>query len=60
MKNLAEYDYKVQFEDVVNADPTLKLLIREHEFDYDLLEHQVNIRCAAVLIAINKWIDINY
>ena len=55
-----EYDNKVSFETVVQADPTLKYLIRDSEFDFDLLEHQARIRGAAVLIAINKWLDLNY
>lgn len=60
MKMITEYENKVPFESVVEADPTLKFLIRDSEFDFDLLEHQVNIRCAAILIAINRWIDLNY
>ena len=55
-----EYDNRMSFEDVVNSDPTLKYLIRDSKFDLENLEHQVNIRGAAILIAINKWIDINY
>jgi len=55
-----EYDNKISFESVVQADPTLKFLIRDSQFDFDLLEHQVNIRGAAVVLAISKWIDINY
>ena len=55
-----EYDNKISFESVVQADLTLKFLIRDSQFDFDLLEHQVNIRGAAVVLAISKWIDINY
>jgi len=55
-----EYDNKVPFESVVEADPTLKFLIRDSEFDFDLLEHQMRVRGAAIVIAIGKWIDTNY
>ena len=55
-----EYDNKVPFESVVEADPTLKFLIRDSEFDFDLLEHQMRVRGAAIVIAIGKWIDSNY
>jgi len=55
-----EYSNHIPFETVVQADPTLKFLIRDSEFDFDLLEHQTRIRGAAVVIAISKWIDLNY
>jgi len=55
-----EYDNKISFETVVEADPTLKFLIRDAEFDFDHLEHQINVRGAAIVLAIGKWIDINY
>jgi len=45
------------FEDIIQADPTLKFLLRESKFDYDLLEHQANIRGSAILIAISKLLD---
>lgn len=50
----------ISFEDVVNSDPTLKHLIRDTQFDFDNLEHQMNIRCAAILIAIDRWIVRKY
>jgi len=55
-----EYDNKIPFDAVVEADPTLKFLIRDSEFEFDLLEHQMRIRGAAIMIAISKWIDLNY
>lgn len=51
---------KVEFEDVVQQDPTLKYLLRDAQMDYDKLEHQMKIRGAAIHIAIMKWININY
>lgn len=59
-KKIIKYDNKVPFESVVESDPTLKFLIRDSRFDFDLLEHQARIRGAAIMIAISKWIDINY
>ena len=53
-----KYNPQISFDDVVNADPTLKYLIRDNQFNFDLLEHQVNIRGAAVVSAISKWIDL--
>ena len=55
-----EYSNHIPFESVVQSDPTLKYLIRDAEFDFDLLEHQMNIRGAAIVLAIGKWIDLNY
>jgi hypothetical protein len=46
-----------QFEYIVQSDPTLKFFMREATFDFDKLEHQVALRCSAVMIAINKWLD---
>jgi hypothetical protein len=51
---------QTSFDTVVEADPTLKYLIRDARFDFDNLEHQMRVRGAAILIAISKWIDINY
>jgi hypothetical protein len=55
-----EYDNKISFESIVEADPTLKLLIRDAQFDFENLEHQMRVRGAAIVIAIGKWIDANY
>jgi len=60
MKKSIEYENKVPFETVVEADPTLKFLIRDSSFDFDILDHQVRVRGAAIVLAISKWIDINY
>jgi len=48
------------FEFHVNGDSTLRYLIRESTFDYNKLDHQVKVRCAAINIAIGQWLDINY
>jgi hypothetical protein len=55
-----EYSNHISFENVVEADPTLKFLIRDSQLNFDLLEHQVNLRASALMIAISKWIDLNY
>jgi hypothetical protein len=51
---------EIRFEDVVQGDPTLKYLMRDAVLDFDNLEHQVNLRANAVLIAINRWLDLKY
>lgn len=48
------------FDTHINGDPTLRYLIREFKFDYKNLDHQVNVRCAAITIAIGQWLDKNY
>jgi len=55
-----KYDNKIPFDSVVNADPTLKFLIRDAQFDFENLDHQMRVRGAAIVIAINKWINLNY
>ncbi len=55
-----EYDNKIPFDCIVDSDPTLRYLIRDSKFSFDLLEHQANVRGAAILLAIGKWIDTNY
>jgi len=55
-----EYDNKISFDSIVDSDPTLKFLIRDSKFDFDLLEHQTRVRGAAIVLAIGKWIDSNY
>jgi isochorismate hydrolase len=52
--------YIIPLDSVIDSDPTLRYLIRDAQFDFDLLEHQMSIRCAALKIAIGKWLDINY
>ena len=48
---------EIELEDVIQADPTLKFLIRDSSFVFDKLEHQTKIRGAAIVIAISKWLD---
>jgi len=55
-----EYDNKIPFDTIVDSDPTLRFLIRESEFSFELLEHQARVRGAAIVLAIGKWIDTNY
>jgi hypothetical protein len=55
-----EFDNKISFDSIVDSDPTLRYLIRDAHFDFDNLEHQMRVRSAAIVIAINKWIDANY
>jgi len=51
---------EIEFEDVVQADPTLKFFLRDATLDFNKLEHQTNLMCSCVLIAINKWLDLKY
>lgn len=46
-------------EDIINSDPTLKFIINT-EIDFNLLEHQVNIKCAAAKIALSKYLNKKY
>lgn len=50
----------VQFEDVVQADPTLRFFLREATLDPDKLEHQTDLIGSAINIAVSKWIDLKY
>jgi len=54
------YSREIEFEDVVQADPTLKFYLREATLDWDKLEHKTNLIGSAIVIAINKWIDLKY
>lgn len=45
-----------RFENIVQSDPTLRFFLRETTLEYDLLDHQVDVKCAAIMIAINKFI----
>lgn len=55
-----EYDNHTSFENVVQGDPTLKFFLRDATMDFDKLEHQANVMGSVIVIAINKWIDLNY
>ena len=46
-------------ENIIQNDPTLKKII-ESEIDYKLFDHQVNLKAAAILIAIWKYLDNKY
>lgn len=53
-------EYTFTLDSVIDSDPTLRYLIKESNFDFNLLEHQMSVRCAALKIAIRKWLDLNY
>jgi len=55
-----EYDNRISLESVIEADPTLRFFLREAKLDFDKLEHQTKIMGSCVVIAINKWLDLNY
>lgn len=55
-----EYSNHITFENVVEADPTLKFFLRDAEMDYDKLEHQAMVMGSVIVIAINKWLDLKY
>ena len=52
--------FDFDFETHINGDPTLRTLLRESKFDYNLLDHQVNVRCGAILVAICQFVDKKY
>ena len=54
------YTPEISINNVIQADPTLKFFLRETTLDFDKLEHQVNIMCSCVVIAINKYLDVKY
>jgi len=60
MKKMMKYSPEIQFEDVVQGDPTLKFFLREATLDFDKLEHQANVMGSCVVIAISKWLDLKY
>jgi hypothetical protein len=47
-------------DNVIDSDPTLRYFIREATFDFDNLEWQMTVRCAALKIAMAKWINLKY
>ena len=55
-----QYRNQIQFEDVVQADPTLRYFLREATLDFDKLEHQVNVMGNAIVIAIHNWLELKY
>ena len=54
------YSPEIEFEDVVQADPTLRFFLREAEYDYDRLDWQIQVKGAALVLAIDKWLDLKY
>ncbi len=55
-----EYNNQITFENVVQADPTLRFFLREAEYDYDRLDWQIQVKGAALVLAIDKWLDLKY
>ena len=55
-----EYSNHFQFEDVVQADPTLRFFLREAVLDYDKLEFQTKVVGNAIVLAINDYINLKY
>lgn len=45
---------KEQIEYEIQSDPTLRFLLRETKFDYGKIDHQVSVRKAAFMIALNR------
>ena len=60
MKNMRKYSPEIQFEDVVQSDPTLKFFLRDATMDYDKLDHQTKVMGSVIVIAISKWLDLKY
>lgn len=54
------YSKQIEFEDVVQADPTLKFFLREATLDFNKLEHQTNLVGSAIVIAINNYLEKKY
>ena len=52
----------MSIEQEIMSDPTLRFILRESKMSYDLIDHQIDIRKAAFIIALNRHIDsvINY
>lgn len=44
-------------ESIINQDPTLRFFIYESQFDYNKLDHQVNVTCGALKVALSLFID---
>jgi hypothetical protein len=47
-------------DNVINSDPTLRYFIKEATFDFENLEWQMSVSCAALKIAMAKWINLKY
>ena len=47
-------------DNVIDSDPTLRYFIREGNIDFENLEWQMTVRCAALKLAITKWINLKY
>lgn len=44
-------------ENIIKNDPTLRYFIREAKISY-FNNHQIDLRCTAILIALNKHLDV--
>ena len=52
--------YQISLNTIINDDPTLKFFLREARLDLSFIDHQVNLMGAALLVALDKWIDHNF
>ncbi len=50
----------ITLDTIINDDPTLKFYLREAVLDLKLIDHQVSVMGAALMIAIDRWINTNY
>jgi hypothetical protein len=55
-----KYSPEITLEYVIQADPTLRYFLREAKFDYDKLDWQIQVKGAALVLAINKFLDLKY
>jgi hypothetical protein len=55
-----KYSQEITLEDVIQADPTFRFFLREAEFEYDKLDWQIQVKGAALVLAINKFLDLKY
>ncbi len=55
-----KYNEEIEFEDVVQGDPTLRFFLREADYSYDRLDWQIQVKGAALVLAIDKWLDLKY
>lgn len=44
---------------IINSDPTLKAFIKDNHIDWNN-EHQINLRCKAIEIALWKYLNWKY
>jgi hypothetical protein len=55
-----KYSQEITLEDVIQADPTFRFFLREAEFEYDKLDWQIQVKGAALVLAINTYLNLKY